>query len=110
MGIYSESEGPYRKRFEVSDSIVITPTIGILLSCKSKEIFQLLAVFLHSSLYPLLQLSIYHICPEGFHVRFKIRYIRSYSDGVYDGLHHYGEHAFSVEDGLEFPMLPIEVE
>ena len=54
MGIYSESEGPYRKRFEVSDSIVVTPTIGILLSCKGKEIFQLLAVFLHSPLYLLL--------------------------------------------------------
>ena len=51
MGIYSESEGPYRKRFEVSNSIVVTPTIGILLPCKGKEIFQLLAVFLHSPLF-----------------------------------------------------------
>ena len=66
MGIYSESEGQYRKRFEVSDSIVVTPTIGILLSCKSKEFFQLLAVFLHSPLYPLLQPSIYPIAQKDF--------------------------------------------
>ena len=76
---------------------------------KRKEGSQFFPTFLHAPLDPFKHPPVNTVCPERFHVGFKVLHFRSDLNRAYDRFHHDRGHTRMIERGIKIPVLPIGI-